>query len=1310
MLNETTPSAEVIQDYLSLRFEQVPRAERTEWVADYLVDAIFNSEFNPQLSRAIVFVTARNRAEEVARGLQQLFEKRNLRLAVEAFHAELSGEVRKERYEQFREGSLCVLVATKAFGLGMDIPNIHLVVHYDPPTSLEDYIQEIGRAGRDPKARLQAGFDGSRRVPCILLWDADDLGRSRDRLRRQLVSWHDVTRVFEAIKEYAKEVGHIFATAGQQSDKPLYVPTNLLAAERNGALKLDMGMYWLERAERIKVYYMVPGLFYIKRLVDKPKDVDKRILALMDLIARRERGDEAVPLLIYELLCELDIEDIPDLVDFLSQVEKKGYIEVVHKIHVRTTGKWLSEVEGALQGKLDIPRLRTAMNILQGIVQEAAACQDGLLRLSRDEIESLKKELAIKSLGENNKGWAEDVAKRACILRMLTQAPGVSVRTSVEEGKLYYSIAVLGKKGGAESSQFTQWLYETSASFLREVYVANSGTYSLTKILASLGLINQGKLWGYNSLELLALVIQWLRGLGYVHADSNLIPFATEILLKDTRDLDPSDLRSLDYQVQQKLIESNRFRELSMFVLFTIAEIGEEQTVRDLVRSYFEVEDSATLMDLLLTRLPDTSDLVRALRADALREEMERLNEEQRQVVTAPVNCSLIVYAGPGSGKTHTLLLRLAYLVHEEQITPSQILVLAYNNAVVTEIRHRLRELFRRLGYASYINGLSVYTFHGFVRALVGRQMNSLSEREREELLDNCCYLQVTQSADYNKLIRRRRGTVNPDGTRRLPVSMYIAYFNYLCEQGRAPLELSNYRYILVDEFQDITEERYRMLRHISNASNKYLTVIGDDDQSIYGYEREREIDAGLLDSQKGRAKVVGASWWFARFKKEYQANHIVLKSNYRSLPLILVTALDWISRNSSHVKQYKQDMRAERTVSEQWDIRDRYCEIIEDTQVDWKDIVRSLLSEKNTQGTKYREIALLFRYHAQAYRAYQILREDDLLGGMLRLHDRSPHFTNIREVHLVLQRWEQRASEPIDEIKPFEDIQEVAQECRLSMDADNLSLLNMLAKEFFLTAPPRSTYSDLIQAVQDFEHSGNISKLMQAYWDKVSGQERETRIILTTFHQAKGLEFDAVVVAPVEKLMRNNGSQDEDSQEEDTNNPEELRRIVYVGLTRARDRLIWIRGDIEKQLLAGKLAAQPMEEPLVTFKWSDPSTIFLSYCASDQLAAKSGSTAVSLQDYIRQEVHRYDPLKLVPLNDQLYLQHGDTNFVARVAGNWRDRILNLRRYKSHLYVSDVFWKEYDENEDIERDYVSESIKNCGGYYYVSVFGYVEPA
>ena len=133
-------SDSLIPSHLQLACKQVPASEKTDWIASYLCDSIETGGFNPNLSRAIIFTTARKRTEEVSYALQSLLScaDADIDIRVAPFHAGLPAELRQECYEQFKSGGIHVLVATKAFGLGMDIPNIHLVVHYEPPTSLED--------------------------------------------------------------------------------------------------------------------------------------------------------------------------------------------------------------------------------------------------------------------------------------------------------------------------------------------------------------------------------------------------------------------------------------------------------------------------------------------------------------------------------------------------------------------------------------------------------------------------------------------------------------------------------------------------------------------------------------------------------------------------------------------------------------------------------------------------------------------------------------------------------------------------------------------------------------------------------------------------------------------------------------------------------------------------------------------------------------------------------------------------------------------------------------------------------------------
>src|SRR5690606_25676111 len=87
---------------------------------------------------------------------------------------------------------------------------------------------------------------------------------------------------------------------------------------------------------------------------------------------------------------------------------------------------------------------------------------------------------------------------------------------------------------------------------------------------------------------------------------------------------------------------------------------------------------------------------------------------------------NLQVIAGPGSGKTHTLILRVARLIQVEKVQPENILVLAYNRAVVVELKDRLGKLFKDLGYSRLIKRLKVFTFHGFIKYCLGSQLIDL--------------------------------------------------------------------------------------------------------------------------------------------------------------------------------------------------------------------------------------------------------------------------------------------------------------------------------------------------------------------------------------------------------------------------------------------------------------------------------------------------------------------------------------------------------------------------------------------------------
>nr|WP_287319706.1 helicase-related protein [Mesorhizobium sp.] len=126
-------------------------------------------------SGAVVYCATRSETQRVADFLKQQG------LAAERFHAGLTPEEKRDIQERFRIGELRIIAATNAFGMGIDKPDIRLVVHGDIPGSLENYLQEAGRAGRD---RAHAN--------CVLLFAVEDVERQFSLSARSRLARHEI--------------------------------------------------------------------------------------------------------------------------------------------------------------------------------------------------------------------------------------------------------------------------------------------------------------------------------------------------------------------------------------------------------------------------------------------------------------------------------------------------------------------------------------------------------------------------------------------------------------------------------------------------------------------------------------------------------------------------------------------------------------------------------------------------------------------------------------------------------------------------------------------------------------------------------------------------------------------------------------------------------------------------------------------------------------------------------------------------------------------------------------------------------------
>ena len=257
---------------------------------------------------AIVYCATRRATEDVAHFLKLL------EVNADRFHAGLQPEEKKDIQQHFIEGRLRVIAATNAFGMGIDKPDVRLVIHADIPSSLENYLQEAGRAGRDQE-----------QARCVLLYTTDDVERqfgmsARSRLTRREI--HGVLRALRALNRRDRCGGEVVATSGEILDED-----EEKAFRRDSATddtRMRTAVAWLEEAELltreendVRVFpssLRVSSLEEVqRRLRGKPLDAEyRRRLTSVAAELINAKADESISTDALMVASGLNSEDVQD--------------------------------------------------------------------------------------------------------------------------------------------------------------------------------------------------------------------------------------------------------------------------------------------------------------------------------------------------------------------------------------------------------------------------------------------------------------------------------------------------------------------------------------------------------------------------------------------------------------------------------------------------------------------------------------------------------------------------------------------------------------------------------------------------------------------------------------------------------------------------------------------------------------------------------------------------------------------------------------------------------------------------------------
>jgi superfamily I DNA/RNA helicase len=377
---------------------------------------------------------------------------------------------------------------------------------------------------------------------------------------------------------------------------------------------------------------------------------------------------------------------------------------------------------------------------------------------------------------------------------------------------------------------------------------------------------------------------------------------------------------------------------------------------------------------------------------------LRALNPEQRRAVMKTQGPVLIL-AGAGSGKTRTLVYRIAHLVRHEQVDPGRIVAVTFTNKAAQEMRERVRDFAaddaKRVTISTFHSlGVRILREHGeriglpqrFAIYSAGDQMGTLRTACAEISIDDDSFdlkrvmRQISdwktrgmEPADAVKLVASQQATgTRSDDYAILSADAYGRYEETLRACGavdfddlllltvkllRADEEVRHalwkrWHYFMIDEYQDTNAVQLEMARLLA-GNRRNLCVVGDDDQSIYAF---RGADVGNI----------------LEFERHYPgATVIKLEQNYRCTQRILAAANAVISGN---LHRHAKTLRTENTLGAPLDLCTH-----ETDQAEAESVAREIQVRRMTRRMRWEDFAVLYRTNPQSRVLEEALRAQNI-------------------------------------------------------------------------------------------------------------------------------------------------------------------------------------------------------------------------------------------------------------------------------------------------------------------------------------------
>lgn len=809
----------------------------------------------------IVYVSRTRRTHEIAEKLT------GDGFPAKPFNGKMEPNDKIVNQEAFLRNEVKVIVATSAFGMGVDKKDVKLVIHYDISSSLEDYVQEAGRAGRDPSTQAE----------CYVLFHDKDLDRHFLLLNQTKLSIREIQQVWKAIKDLTRfrssvccsplEIARQAGWDDSVMDIETRVKTAVSALESAGYVKRGRNMPHVyatsilakdmqeasERIERSALFseeQRTNAKRIIKSLISSRgiakagnDDAESRVDYLADILGMtKEEVIDSVSLMRQDGLLA-DSKDMSAYI-FASDTENKSaltlerFAKLEHFLLEQLTDEGMD---------FDLKELNEC-----ALAEEVAASSVKNLR-------TLLYFLTIKSYVRKSESGASKTIRLFPAMEVPRLEAKFQRRIEICRFALDFLYTKANQLGAAEREEKP---VEFSLVALYRAYqavprpAATNDEVSLKDIedaLLYLSKIGALKLEGgflvlYNGMELKRLV-----------AD-NRIKYKVD------------DYRFLDEFYKQKIRQIHIVGEYAN----RMAQDGSDAL--RFVQDYFQMDSRKFITKYF--KGERLREIDRNITPQKYHQLFGELSDQQSQIIHDADSKYIVVAAGPGSGKTRVLTHKLAALLLLEDVKHEQLLMLTFSRAAATEFKKRLVEL---IGNAAHF--VEIKTFHSYCFDLLGK-IGSLEGAD--DVVKNAAALIRNGEVEQGKIIKS---------------------------------------VLVIDEAQDMDANEFDLVSALMQANDDMRVIaVGDDDQNIYAFRGSDSKYLHILTDERGATKYEMTENYRSGAAIVALGNTFAaaIQNRMKSAPIVAVRGEDGVVQITHHRGKHMEEAVVHEVVAAQGS--DRCC------------------------------------------------------------------------------------------------------------------------------------------------------------------------------------------------------------------------------------------------------------------------------------------------------------------------------------------------------------------------------------------------